>query len=491
LKGLILESRISITEVNLMSDPFLSNALSEQLISRATGSELVPGNRIKILIDGRENYPAWIEAICSAKETIFFESYIIYEDEIGNQFADLLVSKAKEGVRVRVIYDWLGGIGRSSKWYWQRLRNAGVEVRCFNPPRFDSPLSWFSRDHRKMITIDGAIGFVSGLCVGQKWIGNPQRSIEPWRDTGVEIRGPAVANLEEAFAEVWETAGPPLPKANLRERGSIPSEGSVSLRVVAGLPTRAGLYRFDHLIAGLAREYLWLTDAYFVGVTPYVQALRAAVEEGVDVRLLVPGTTDIPLLQALSRVGYKPLLEAGIRIFEWNGLMLHAKTAVADRRWARVGSTNLNFSSWIGNYELDVAIEDEEFSKRMEGIYLEDLSHSTEILLGEKYRLSPVKKREKRWQGQKGPKSGSVSPVGAGAIRLGNVVGSVVKNQRILGPAGAKIMLGIGIFLLVIGTILVLWPKWVTIPMALVFGWMGGSLLINAFRLQRKKNRLG
>ncbi len=474
-----------------MSDAFLSNALSEQLISRATGSELVPGNRVKILKDAGENYPAWIEAIRSAKETIYFESYIIYEDEIGNQFADLLASRAKEGIRVRLIYDWLGGIGRSSKGYWQRLSNAGVEVRCFNPPRFDSPLSWFSRDHRKMITIDGAIGFVSGLCVGQKWIGNPNRSIEPWRDTGVEIRGPAVADLEEAFAEVWETAGPPFPRAELRERGSIPSEGSVSIRVVASLPTRAGLYRFDHLIAGLAREYLWLTDAYFVGVTPYVQALKAAVEEGVDVRLLVPGTTDIPMLQALSRVGYKPLLEAGIRIFEWNGSMLHAKTAVADRRWARVGSTNLNFSSWIGNYELDVAIENEEFSKKMEEIYLEDLSHSTEIVLSNQYRLRPVRKRDKRLLGgQRVLGSGSVSRVGAGAIRFGNVVGAIVKNRRVHGPAGIKIMFGIGFFLLAIALVGILWPRVVTVPLALILGWLGGSLFMNAFRFYRIRNRI-
>ncbi|MFI5304815.1 MAG: phospholipase D-like domain-containing protein, partial [Nitrospiria bacterium] len=269
------------------------------------------------------------------------------------------------------------------------------------------------------------------------------------------------------------------------------AEGNISLRVVASQPTRAGLYRFDQLIAGLAREYLWLTDAYFVGVTPYMQALRAAVEEGVDVRLLVPGTTDIPLLQVLSRVGYKPLLEAGIRIFEWNGSMLHSKTAVADRRWARVGSTNLNFSSWIGNYELDVTVEDEEFAKEMEEIYLEDLSNSTEIVISENYRLKPVHKREKDLLGPVGLSGGSVSPVGAGAIRLGNVVGSVVKNRRVLGPAGVKMMVGVGIFLLLIGTIGILCPKWITFPLSLLLGWIGGSLLINSYRLIRKKNKYG
>ena len=468
-----------------MSDPLRTNSLSEQLISRATGSEPVSGNRIRILKDAAENYPAWLEAIANARKKIYFESYFISDDEIGNRFIALLAERARNGVSVRVIYDWLGGIGRSSARFWQKLRESGAEVRCFNPPRFDSRISWFSRDHRKMAAIDGRIGFVSGLCVGQKWIGNPRRFVEPWRDTGVEMEGPVIADLEEAFAGVWEAAGPPIPRNELAARHSIAPAGDVSVRVVPGLPTRAGLYRFDHLIAGLAREYLWLTDAYFVGVTPYVQALRAAVEAGVDVRLLVPGTTDIAMLQALSRVGYKPLLEAGIRIFEWNGPMLHSKTAVADRRWSRVGSTNLNFSSWIGNYELDIAVEDEAFSKKMEVIYLEDLSRSTEILLGEKNRLSAVRKRIA--DGGKGPLGANVSPVGAGALRLGNVVGSVVKNKRVLGPAGAKLMLGIGIFLLVMGVIGVLWPKWLSVPISLVFGWIGSTLLVNAYKLHREK----
>ena len=151
------------------------------------------------------------------------------------------------------------------------------------------------------------------------------------------------------------------------------------VRVVASMPNVAGLYRLDQLIAAVARQTLWLTDAYFVGTTSYVQALRAAAVDGVDVRLLVPGSSDIPIFVSLSRAGYRPLLEAGVRVFEWNGSMLHAKTAVADGRWARVGSSNLNVSSWIGNWELDVAVEDETFAQAMQEMYLEDLTHATEI----------------------------------------------------------------------------------------------------------------
>jgi hypothetical protein len=145
------------------------------------------------------------------------------------------------------------------------------------------------------------------------------------------------------------------------------------MRIVATVPYTAALFRVDQLVAALAQRTLWLTDAYFAGTTPYVQALRAAARDGVDVRILVPGSSDIPVLRPLSRAGYRPLLEAGVRVFEWNGSMLHAKTAVADGRWARVGSTNLNLASWIGNRELDAMVEDEAFARDMEAMYLEDL----------------------------------------------------------------------------------------------------------------------
>ena len=162
-------------------------------------------------------------------------------------------------------------------------------------------------------------------------------------------------------------------------------------RVVASTPGSASLYRLDPLVASLARRTLWLTDAYFAGTSIYVQALRAAAEDGVDVRLLVPGPgSDIPLVQAISRAGYRALLRSGVRVFEWNGPMLHAKTAVADARWARVGSTNLNLSSWVGNRELDLVIENEAFGQAMEEMFALDLTNSTEIVLEPRHRVRPA-----------------------------------------------------------------------------------------------------
>ncbi len=316
-----------------------------------------------------------------------FESYSIHEDHTGNKFADVLIGKAREGVRVRLIYDWMGGFGKTSRRFWNRLRMAGVEVGCYNPPRPDRPLGWISRDHRKMVAIDGQVGFVTGLCVGRKWEGVPEKKIDPWRDTGLEVRGPAVADIEATFAQVWAMIGEAIPEDELVKRDDLPQAGEMSLRIVATLPVTASMFRVDQLVAALARKRLWLTDAYYAGTSAYMQALRGAAMDGVDVRLLVPNGTDIPILRPLSRAGYRPLLNAGVRVFEWNGTMVHAKTAVADGRWARVGSTNLNISSWVGNCELDVVIEDEVFAREMEEMYLQDLTNATEIVLDAKEKM--------------------------------------------------------------------------------------------------------
>ena len=193
-------------------------SLTDQASSRTAGAVLVPGNAVRLLKDAAENYPAWLEAIRSARKWILFESYVVREDATGWEFADELAAKAREGVRVRLLYDWLGGLGKTSERFWRALRSAGVEVRCFNPPRLDDPLAWLRRDHRKSIVVDDRVAFVSGLCVGRTWVGEPSRGVDPWRDTGVELQGPAVAEVARAFAEVWAETGPPLPK----EEGAFP-----------------------------------------------------------------------------------------------------------------------------------------------------------------------------------------------------------------------------------------------------------------------------
>jgi cardiolipin synthase len=459
----------------------LDRLLADQAFSRTADAPLVPGNRVRLLRDARDNYPAWREAIAAARRTVHFESYIIHEDPVGREFATLLADAARSGVQVRLLYDWYGALGHARARFWRALREAGVEVRCFGPPRFERPFAWLSRDHRKMITVDGRVGFVTGLCVGQRWVGDPARGLEPWRDTGIEIAGPAVADLEWAFAETWALAGPPIPPTDLPTRDAIPPEGDVALRVIASRPTGAELYRLDQLIATGARRTLWLTDAYFVGLTPYVQALRAAAADGVDVRLLVPNATDIPVLRALSRAGYRPLLEAGVRVFEWNGPMLHAKTAVAGGRWARVGSTNLNLASWLGNWELDVAVEDERFAQSMETMYLEDLAHATEVVLGGVRRVQPRRVPEGRPSA--GVARGSAGRVAAGAIGIGRAVGAAITDHRPLGPAEARLLAGAGLVVLVGSLVALLWPRLVAIPLGVLGLLVGTALLVRARRL--------
>jgi cardiolipin synthase A/B len=471
-----------------MAAPGLREA-ADQMFSRASGARLCEGNRVRLLKDAAQNYPAWLEAIRAARRTIHLEMYIVHDDDQGRLFADALIEKAAEGVRVRLVYDWLGAFGRTSRGFWKRLRAGGVEVRCYNPPRFDGPFGWVSRDHRKMIVVDGVVGFVTGLCIGRFWVGDPSRHLDPWRDTGVEVRGPAVVDLEEAFADTWVAAGEPLAADPAPAADSVRPDGEgdalegVAMRVVATVPNTAGLLRLDQLVAALARRTLWLTDAYYAGTTSHVQALRAAARDGVDVRLLVPGATDIPVLRPLSRTGYRPLLEAGVRVFEWNGSMLHAKTAVADGRWARVGSTNLNLASWLGNRELDVVVEDEAFAGRMEEMYVEDLRNSTEVVLDARRRVSAPGSPRRRGVARKGRGSGGRAL--AGGMRIGSTVSAAVTNRRVLEPIEGHIALMAGAALAALAVLAVLLPQILAYPLAAVAAWLGVALAVRGIALIR------
>lgn len=461
--------------------------LAEQAFSRAAGAPLIPGNDVRLLKDAEENYPAWLEAIHGAKKSVDFETYFIRPDKIGYEFASLLESKARQGLRVRLVYDWFGARSGLSLRFWRALRKAGVKIKSFNPPRLDDPFDSFRRDHRKTIVVDGCIGFASGLCVGNHWIGNPARGVDPWRDTGVKIEGPAVADLSRAFNRIWNLLSPSSTAAENHEEIPAPA-GDISLRIVPSEPSMAGLYRLDLLIAALARKSIWLTDAYFLGTPSYVQSLRAAAFDGVDVRLLLPRTSDIPIVRAMSRVGYRTLLEAGVRIFEWNGSMLHAKTGVADDRWSRVGSTNLNLASWMSNYELDVVVENESFAADMADMYLDDLDHSTEIVLSENSKVRPVERR-KRQDRPRGSRRASVGRAATGVIAMGKAVGAAVATPRLLGPAEAPLMLIVAGVLLAIAALAIFFPSAISRVVAILCAWIAATLLLKALRLRFPKKK--
>jgi cardiolipin synthase A/B len=458
--------------------------LADQAFSRAAGAPLIAGNKARILKDAKENYSEWLYAIKAARKRIHFESYIIHGDETGEMFVEALAAKARDGVNVRLIYDWVGALGTHSHKFWKFLRKNGVEVRCFNRLHVDSPLGWLSRDHRKTLSIDGRVGFVTGLCIGRYWVGDRKRHIEPWRDTGVMIQGPAVAEIERAFSEMWSILGSPVPDDERVSEEEIPVFGNCRLRVVASSPYTAGLYRLDQLIAAIARRSIWLTDAYFLATAPYIQALSAAAADGVDVRLLLPRGGDIPMVSSLSRMGYRPLLESGVRIFEWNGPMLHAKTAVVDTQWARVGSSNLNIASWLGNYELDVVVEDQNFSEKMEEMYLQDLGNATEVVLTSKHRVRVPRREQRRGLRER---RGSAGRAVTSLLRLSNTVGAAMTSRRTLGPAEVVVLIASAALLVCVALVAAIWPRVISWPFAIFGSWLAVSLSIKAARLYRKR----
>lgn len=449
---------------------------------------------MRLLKDGAENYPAWLEAIRSARHWIHFETYILHDDGIGKVFAEALCERARAGVKVRLLVDWLGSLMKSGPGFWRQFAKAGVDARSFGYPTIDSPLGWISRDHRKSLAIDGRVAFVSGLCVGDGWLSDEKTGREGQRDTGVMIEGPAVADVAAAFADAWMTTGGRLPADELPSAASIAPCGDVSLRVIATMPATAGVFKLDQLVASLARETLWVTDAYFVGVSAYVRALIAAAQDGVDVRLLVPGTVDVLGVGAMSRAGFRELLEGGVRIFEWDGSMVHAKTAVADGKWARVGSSNLNITSWFGNWELDVAIEDDGFGRQMMEMFEADLQNATEVIVKSR-RLLALSRTEQSIERRRTPRLDDWRTRGrstrraaaAGAIRIGRTLGAALTRRREVGPAEAINLLWSSLLFLGLGALGLFVPEAIGMPFGVIAIWAALAGLFQAWRLYRRE----
>jgi cardiolipin synthase len=455
------------------------DALAGRGFARIADARQSVGNDIRLLCDGPQNFPLWLDAIAGAQTRIDLENYILEDDSVGGVFADALVLAAGRGVRCRVVYDWLGCRRRTTPAFWKRLRSAGVALRCYNPPQMKHPLGWINRDHRKVLCVDGRIAFTGGLCIGHDWMGDESRGIPAWRDTGIAIRGPAVADVEAAFEDSWRAAGgtsnlaPPIAQTP-------PAAGELKAWVIAGRPDSMGLYRLEQLVAEIAERSLWLTDAYFVATTAYVHALCEAARNGVDVRLLVPGSTNFPMVGALSRVGYRPLLEAGVRVFEWNGPMLHAKTAVADGCWSRVGSSNSNLASWFSNRELDVTIHDHGFAREMEAAYERDLTNATEVVLEtRRFHIATA--------AGDAAGAGETSRYGrllAGAVGAGSAAGAALSRRRALGRAEAGPLAIGGLALAALAFVAIWLPRLIAYPLALLAAWAGLALLGRAWKLR-------
>jgi cardiolipin synthase len=463
-----------------MPDPATPlEALAGSGFSRVADAAQSGGNAITLLCDGPEAFPAWLAAIDAARDVVHLENYVIEDDAIGRSFADALIRASGRRVRCRVLYDWLGCRRRAPQQFWARLRASGIEVRAYNPPSAAHPLSWISRDHRKVLVVDGAVAFTGGLCIGHDWMGDPAQGIAPWRDTAIAIRGPAVADIAAAFADSWAAAGPALPPEP--PPSPPPVAGSLTAWVIAGKPDSMGLYRLEQLVAEIAERSLWLTDAYFVATTAYVHALRDAAMAGVDVRLLTPGSSNIGAVRALSVAGYRPLLEAGVRVFEWNGPMLHAKTAVADGCWSRVGSSNSNLASWVSNRELDVTIHDRDFARQMEAMFQRDLENATEIVLDNGHvrpaRPTPGAADRPRHR------AASSGRLLAGSVAIGSAVGASLSRHRATGWNESRLLLIGGGLLIALALIAFLAPWVLAYPLGAIAAWLGLVLVGRALRL--------
>jgi len=434
-------------------------------IDRAAGARPIEGNRLEHHPDSPRALDAMLAAIAAARRWVHFENYIIRDDATGRRFADALAERARRGVRVRVLYDALGSFGTGRR-FWRRLVQAGAEVRAFHRLLTHRPFELLSRDHRKLLVTDGGWAMIGGLCIGDEWAGDPERGRRPWRDTMVAVCGPAAAALDGAFAHIWRRTGAPLPPDEL-DADPAPC-GDSTVRVVEGVPGRARVYRAVELLVASAAERLWITDAYLIAPAPLYASLVDAAKGGVDVRLLVPGASDLPVLRSFTRVGYRDLLHAGVRVFEYQGPMIHAKTMLVDRRWARVGSTNLNVSSLLTNYELDLAAECETLTEELAAQFRRDLASSREIVL----RPRPLRLPPKlvgtplapvgRHEGDE-PHKRSGYEVGAFAVvALRRVAGGL---RRAIAATAALACAGMG-------TLLLLFPRI-----------MGAALAVGAFTL--------
>ena len=460
----------------------LLEALESQSFCRIAEAQQSRGNWVRLLRDGPVTFAAWLDAISKAQKNVHLENYIIQEDATGWAFADALTAAARRGVQCRVLYDWLGCVTRTSGRFWSKLTEAGVEVRRYNPPHIAHPLGWINRDHRKVLCIDGEIAFAGGLCIGQDWVGDPARNVPPWRDTAIEIHGPAVEHVDAAFADSWEAAGPAPPRGKIIPPVAGTQSNGVDVSIIAGRPDSMALYRLEQLIADIVSRSLWLTDGYFVATTAYVRALAGAARAGVDVRLLVPGSSDMPLVGALSKSAYRPLLQAGVRVFEWNGPMLHAKTAVADGCWTRIGSSNSNLASWISNRELDVTIKDHDLAAQMEAMYEEDMQNSTEVVLARGHAGIPTRVSSDGRPHARAPNTKGRRLL-SGAIGLGSTLNASFSHRRVLDPTESPVLLGGGVALILLGIIAILLPHAVGWVIAIAVIWPGIGLLFRALRL--------
>lgn len=379
------------------------------------GSPLILGNKVTLLQDGPATYAAMFAAIRKAGDHINLESYIIEDDEIGRQFADLLLEQQGRGIQVNVIYDSVGGLN-TPKAFFDRLTEAGIAVLEFNPV---NPLAakreWLinNRDHRKLLVVDGRTAFIGGINISSVYSsgsgarrrakavreesGKMGEEALAWRDTDLQIEGPVVGELQKLFIETWEKQrGKPLaPKAYFP---ALKAQGNDIVRAIGSTPDDPFSLIYLTLISaiGNAERQIQITQAYFVPDPQLLQSLINAAGRGVDVKLILPSHSDSDIVFHAGRSHYAPLLKAGVKIYERRGALLHAKTVMIDGVWSCVGSTNLDWRSFLDNDEINAVVLGREFALQMQAMFAADIDASEAIDL-ERWEHRSLLLRLKEW----------------------------------------------------------------------------------------------
>lgn len=349
-------------------------------LSKLVGAPARPATEVRILKDGADAFPAMFELIDAAQSEVLFENFIFAGDETGKRFADVLSAATQRGIDVRVLYDPVGTMMVSGGSIADILIQKGVNTLAFSPPSFFDPSTWGRirhRDHRKALTVDGEASIVGGLCISNNWA-PPSLGGEGWRDTALLVRGPIAADVKRTFEFMWARAnGSDVPIAPEEHRTLSPP----AALVVADRPGVQHVAKLYTAMADRSQRSLDITDAYLVLQKSAQDTFCAAAHRGVSVRMLLPGRNNHPLAGAASRNGYESLLQAGVEIWEWNGAMIHAKTAVMDGELTLVGSSNLDPLSMRRNYELNLLVADAVTGARMQEMFELDLSTATRIEL--------------------------------------------------------------------------------------------------------------
>lgn len=370
-------------------------------------SPLTSDNRVRLLQDGPATYQAMLEAIVGARDHINLETYILDDDDVGRRFARALIDKRRQGVQVNLIHDSVGTIGTPASFFDELVAN-GVRVLEFNPLNpLESRRDWRlnQRDHRKLLIVDGRTAFLGGINISSVYSGGSARQgmqarpigSPAWRDTDLQLHGPVVAELQKMFLATWAAQrGEPLPPANYLPPPEV--AGDEVVRAIGSSPEDPYSLIYATLLSaiGSARTTVNLTNAYFAPDPQLLDALEAAAGRGVDVTLILPGETDSWLVLQAGRGYYERLLRAGVKIHERSGAILHSKTALIDGVWATIGSTNLDWRSFVHNHELNAVVLGADFGRQVQAMFDTDLASSEPITLAQ-WNRRPLHRRLQEW----------------------------------------------------------------------------------------------